>query len=47
MRYKFTPKETIALENLLQELDRNGQLPKELSVLQLSVIDWNSPQRWM
>jgi hypothetical protein len=47
MKYKFTPKETIVLENILLELDRKGQLPEELQKLELSLIDYHSIQNWI
>jgi len=47
MRYKFTPKETIALEHILLKLDRAGELPPELHRLELSLIDYHSPQNWI
>lgn len=47
MKYKFTPKETIALEHILLELDRKGQLPEELQQLELSLIDFHSIHNWI
>jgi len=47
MRYKFTPQETIALENILLKLDRAGELPPELQKLELCLIDYHSPFNWM
>lgn len=47
MKYKFTPKETIALEDILLKLDREGKLPKELQKLELSLIDYHSIYNWM
>lgn len=47
MKYKFNSKETIALERILLELDRKGQLPEELQKLELSLIDYHSIHNWI